>query len=105
MFRYNLRRLFKMLATHGFTEKKRKDSEQNAKTCGLKEVVDNIIQISFLKLLFIVAKITLGVNWTEVKYSHHDSRVSGVFKFMKDTDRCRNEPQTWIKNPKWDWGI
>jgi hypothetical protein len=82
-------------------EKERKDSEEKAKTCGLKEVVDNTIRIARLKLLFIAAQITSGSNRTEVKYSHHDRRVSGFFSFMKDRDRRRNEPRPWIENPKW----
>ncbi|MBI3605342.1 MAG: transposase [Nitrospirae bacterium] len=101
MLCYNIWRSFKMVATHGALEKEWKDSSERAKPCGLKEVMDNTIRIARLKLLFIAAKITSGANRTEVKYSQHDSRVSGFFKFMSYLDRRRNQPRPWLKNPTW----
>jgi hypothetical protein len=101
MLCYNIWRSFKMVAAHGALEKDRKDSPAIAKSCGLKEVMDNTIRIARLKLLFIAAKVTSGANRTEVKYSQHDSRVSGFFKFMSYLDRRRSQPRPWLKNPRW----
>ena len=101
MLCYNLWRSFKMVAGHGALEKERKDSPAIAKPCGLKEVMDNTIRIARLKLLLIAAKVTSQANRIKVKYSHHDSRVSGLFRFMSYLDKRRNQPRPWLKNPKW----
>lgn len=101
MLSYNIWRSFKMLAGHSSLEQKRPDSPEEVTTCGLKEVVDNTIRIARLKLLFIAAKITGHSNTTEVKYSHHDSRVSGFFKFLSYLDQCRHQIPPWVANPKW----
>ena len=57
------------------SNKQKEVSEPNA----LQEMIDNTIRIARLKLLFIAAKITGHSNTYEVKYSEHDSRVSGLF--------------------------
>ena len=101
MLSYNIWRSFKMMASHGALEQEEKDSANNEKFCGLKQVAENTIRIARLKLLFIAAKITGHSNANEVKYSNHDSRVSGFFRFMSYLDRCRKQPRPWIEKPKW----
>ena len=102
MLSYNIWRSFKMLATHGLLERGQQDQEGTAQTkSATKEVMDNTIRIARLKLLFIAAKITGHSNTNEVKYSHHDSRVGGLFRFMSYLDKCRHQIRPWLDRPKW----
>lgn len=102
MLSYNIWRSFKMLATQGLLEEKRQDQESRASTkCSSREIMDNTIRIARLKLLYIAAKITGHSNMNEVKYSQHDSRVSGLFRFMSYLDKLRNQARPWLDRPKW----
>jgi len=102
MLSYNIWRSFKMLATHGLLEQKRQDQESRVQTkCSSREIIDNTIRIARLKLLFIAAKITGHSNTNEVKYSQHDSRVGGLFRFMSYLDKCRNQARPWLDRPRW----
>jgi len=99
MLAYNIWRSFKMLANHGLLEQ---DTEGKAEgRCAPGEIMENTIRIARLKLLFIAAKITGHSNQDEVKYSQHDSRVSGLFRFMEYLDRRRKEIRPWLDRPKW----
>jgi hypothetical protein len=95
MLSYNIWRSFKMLATHGLLER---SEDQQTKS---EAVMDNTIRIARLKLLFIAAKITGHSNANEVKYSQHDSRVSGLFRFLNYLDKCRDRIRPWLDRPKW----
>ena len=55
--------------------------------CKTREIVDNTIHIARLKLLYISSKITGHFNAKKVKYSHHDSRVSRLFRFLEYLDK------------------
>jgi len=102
MLSYNIWRSFKMLATQGLLEEKRQDQESRVQTkCSSREIMDNTIRIARLKLLYIAAKITGHSNTNEVKYSQHDSRVSGLFRFMSYLDKLRNQARPWLDRPKW----
>ncbi len=46
---------------------------------------DHTIRIARLKLSFIAAKVATHSGATEVKYSRHDSRVAGLFRFLEET--------------------
>ena len=99
MLSYNIWRSFKMLASHGL---RGEDQQGRAPTeGGCKEVMDNTIRIARLKLLFIAAKITGHSNTNEVKYSQHDSRVGGLFRFLSYLDKCRDQVRPWVDRPKW----
>jgi hypothetical protein len=102
MLSYNIWRSFKMLAARGSLEQGRQDPQRSVQAeQASKEVIDHTIRIARLKLLFIAAKVTGHSNQNEVKYSHHDSRVSGLFYFMKYLDRCRSQVRPWLENPRW----
>ena len=64
-------------------------------------IMDNTIRIARLKLLFIAAKIPVHSNTNKVKYSEHDSRVSGFFGFLKYLDKLRGEISPWLDNTRW----
>lgn len=64
--------------------------------CAAREVIDNTIRIARLKLLFIAAKITSHSNTYEVKYSEHDSRVSGLFQFVMYLDERIQPIRPWL---------
>ncbi|MCF6149231.1 MAG: hypothetical protein E3K37_11305 [Candidatus Kuenenia sp.] len=64
-------------------------------------MVDNTIRIARLKLLFIAAKITGHSNTYEVKYSQHDSRVSGLFRFMEYLDERLRQSRPWLDSQRW----
>ena len=85
MLSYNIWRSFKMLAGHSKMEQQA-EGRKPEPPCDAREVIDNTIRIARLKLLFIAAKITVHSNTHEVKYSQHDSRVSGLFQFMRYLD-------------------
>ena len=100
MLSYNIWRSFKMLATHGLMEAGDQDVQAQTKRTS-QGIMDNTIRIARLKLLFIAAKITGHSNINEVKYSQHDSRVSGLFRFMKYLDKRRNQTRPWLDKLKW----
>jgi len=99
MLAYNIWRSFKMLANHSLLEQGMESRAEGR--CAPREIIDNTIRIARLKLLFIGAKITGHSNQDEVKYSQHDSRVSGLFRFMECLDRLRKEARPWLDRPKW----
>lgn len=77
----------------------RKESKEDIKTGD--NLDDNTIRIARLKLLMIAAKITSHSNVTEVKYSEHDNRVSGLFEFYRRLDRYRERERPWNKKGIW----
>ena len=104
MLSYNIWRSFKMLAWHSRLEQKHEQESEEKKSeqeCTLREVVDNTIRIARLKLLFIAAKITGHSNTYEVKYSQHDSRVSGLFRFMEYLDERLRQSRPWLDSQRW----
>jgi len=44
----------------------------------------------------IAAKITMHAKTNEVKYSQHDSRVPGLFRFMGYLDNLRSRLRPWL---------
>lgn len=103
MLAYNIWRSFKMLAGHRLMEEKRDEAEmeqERAKNAA-KEIIDNNIRIARLKLLIIAAKITSHGNTNKVKYSEHDSRVTGLFDFYKYLDKRRAESRPWLDGKRW----
>ncbi|TVM00418.1 MAG: hypothetical protein CV087_13695 [Candidatus Brocadia sp. WS118] len=102
MLSYNIWRSFKMVAGHSQLEQERQEKESKAEpTCAAREVVDNTIRIARLKLLFIAAKITGHANTHEVKYSQHDSRVAGLFRFMGYLDERLRQVRPWLDSRRW----
>jgi len=100
MLAYNIWRSFKMLAAHGMRETER--PEPTPKTvCKTQEIVDHTIRIGRLKLLFIAAKVATHSGTTEVKYSRHDSRVAGLFRFMDYLDKRRHQVRPWLSGKLW----
>jgi len=67
----------------------------------LKGIMDNTIRIARLKLLHIAAKIRAHSGTTTVKYSRHDSRVAGSFRFLEYLDRLRNQTRPWLDGSRW----
>jgi len=99
MLAYNIWRSFKMLANHSLLTQGMESKTEGR--CAPGEIIDNTIRVARLKLLFIAAKITGHSNQDEVKYSQHDSRVSGFIRFMEYLDRRRKEVRPWLDQPKW----
>lgn len=101
MLSYNIWRSFKMLASHGKFERK-EGVEKNAEPkCKTVEIEDNTIRIARLKLLFISSKIIGHSNVKKVKYTRHDSRVSGFFRFLKYLDKRRKQLRPWLDSNRW----
>ena len=90
-----------MLACHGALEQKEDGEEYAGPKCKTREIVNNTIRIARLKLLFISSKITDHSNVTKVKYSRHDSRVSGFFRFLKYLDKRRRQLRPWFDSNRW----
>lgn len=101
MLTYNIWRSFKMLAGHGLMEEGKTEESKPKERCETREIIDNSIRIARLKLLFISAKITGHSNTDKVKYSQHDSRVAGLFKFFKYLDKRRQEISPWFDSKRW----
>jgi len=102
MLSYNIWRSFKMLAGHSQRKQVREaEGKGSEPSCAAREVIDNTIRIARLKLLFIAAKITGHSNTYEVKYSEHDSRVSGLFQFMRYLDECIGRVRPWLDGRRW----
>jgi hypothetical protein len=100
MLAYNIWRSFKMLARQGLLEQEKQENKTEPK-CGAREIMDNTIRIARLKLLFIAAKIPTHGNTNKVRYSQHDSRVEGVFKFMEYLDKRRRQIRPWLDGSRW----
>jgi len=100
MLAYNIWRSFKMLAAHGMREAGRHESLPEA-GCKAQEMVDHTIRIARLKLLFIAAKVATHSGSTEVKYSRHDSRVAGLFRFLEYLDQRRHQVRPWMSGKLW----
>jgi len=94
MLAYNIWRWLKLLAGQGWAENEKGAASSDA-------IVSNTIRIARLKLLMIAAKITDHANVTEVKYSEHDSRVSGLFGFYKHLDKLRSKARPWLDPRRW----
>ena len=104
MLSYNIWRSFKMLAGHSQLLEQQQQQAEGSKVepqCAAREVIDNTIRIARLKLLFIAAKITGHSNTYEVKYSEHDSRVSGLFRFMGYLDERIRQVRPWLDTRRW----
>jgi len=103
MLAYNIWRSFKLLAGHSKIEQGQQQAEgkKPEPSCEAREVIDNTIRIARLKLLFIAAKITGHANTYEVKYSEHDSRVSGLFQFMRYLDERIKQARPWLDGRRW----
>ncbi|MDR4509448.1 MAG: hypothetical protein MRJ65_14680 [Candidatus Brocadiaceae bacterium] len=102
MLSYNIWRSFKMLAGHSQTEQRKQAEESKPEgACPAREVIDNTIRIARLKLLFIAAKVPVHSNTYEVKYSEHDSRVSGLFRFMRYLDERIEQTRPWLDGRRW----
>ncbi len=101
MLSYNIWRSFKMLAGHGGFERKEGVGENTQSKCTTREVVDNTIRIARLKLLFIPSKIIGHSNVEKVKYTQHDSRVSGFFRFLGYLDKRRKQLRPWLDSNRW----
>jgi len=90
-----------MLAGHGKLEQT-EGGERNAEPkCKTREIVDNTIRIARLKLLFIPSKIVGHSDVEKVKYTQHDSRVSGLFRFLKYLDERRKQLRPWLDSNRW----
>ena len=101
MLSYNIWRSFKMLACHGELEQKEDGENKVDSKCKTREIVDNTIRIGRLKLLFISSKITGHSNAKKIKYSQHDSRVSGFFRFLEYLDKRRRQLRPWLDSNRW----
>ena len=100
MLAYNIWRSFKMLAAHGLRETG--GAEPTPETaCQAQEIVDHTIRIGRLKLLFIAAKVAAHSGTTKVKYSRHDSRVAGLFRFLEYLDKRRQQVRPWLGGKLW----
>ncbi len=66
-----------------------------------KRPVDNTIRIARLKILFISSKITGHSNAKKIKYSRHDSRVLGFFRFLEYLDKRRKRLSPWLDSNSW----
>jgi hypothetical protein len=100
MLAYNIWRSFKMLAAHGLRETERLEPTSET-ICKAQEIADHTIRIGRLKLLFIAAKVATHSGTTEVKYSRHDSRVAGLFRFMEYLDKRRQQVRPWLSGRLW----
>ena len=100
MLAYNIWRSFKMLAAHGLRETEGHEPTPET-VCKAQEIVDHTIRIGRLKLLFIAAKVATHSGTTEVKYSRHDSRVAGLFRFLEYLDKRRHQVRPWLSGRRW----
>jgi hypothetical protein len=98
MLAYNIWRSFKMIAEQSQTEPAKQDKQPE---CSLKGIMDNTIRIARLKLLLIAAKIRSHSGVSEIKYSRHDSRVAGLFRFLQYLDKLRNQVRPWLDGSRW----
>ncbi len=102
MLSYNIWRSFKMIAGQGLLEPAQSEEEKRRPpACVAQEIAEQTIRIARLKLLYIAAKVTGHSNQNEVKYSQHDSRAAGLFRFLDYLDKRRHQPRPWLDHPKW----
>jgi hypothetical protein len=100
MLAYNIWRSYKMLAEHSEMEQKAEEKGKQPE-CLLKGIMDNTIRIARLKLLLIAAKIPVHSGTNEVKYSRHDSRAAGLFRFLGYLDKLRQQIRPWLDSSRW----
>ena len=100
MLAYNIWRSFKMLAAHGMREAEGHKTVPEAADKA-QEIADHTIRIGRLKLLYIASKLATHSGTTEVKYSRHDSRVAGLFRFMAYLDKRRHQVRPWLSGKLW----
>lgn len=98
MLAYNIWRSFKMLAEHSQAEQKAQEKQPE---CSLKGIMVNTIRIARLKLLLIAAKIRSHSGTSTVKYSQHDSRAAGFFRFLAYLDKLRKQTRPWLQGGSW----
>jgi len=98
MLAYNIWRSFKMIAEHSQTEPAEQGKQPE---CSLKGIMNNTIRIARLKLLFLAAKIRSHSGMGTVKYSQHDSRAAGLFRFLEYLDKLRQQIRPWLDNKRW----
>ena len=98
MLAYNIWRSFKMIAEQSQAEPEEQEKQPE---CSLKGIMNNTIRIARLKLLFLAAKIRSHSGTGTVKYSQHDSRVAGLFKFLEYLDKLRQQIRPWLDNKRW----
>jgi hypothetical protein len=90
MLAYNIWRYFKILA-----------QQSSQDTGDLQGIMDNTIRIARLKLLLIAAKLVFHNNRDQVKYSIHDTRMPGTFRFLKFLDIARSKTRPWVVGTAW----
>ncbi len=88
-----------MVAEHGEAKQRNEDEKHSA--LGLRGIQDNTIRIARLKLLMIAAKLVCTGNTTKVKYSEHDSRAEGLFRYMAHLDQIRRQDRPWLDGGLW----
>jgi hypothetical protein len=98
MLAYNIWRSFKMIAEHSQTELEEQEKQPE---CSLKGIMDNTIRIARLKLLFLAAKIRVHSGASTVKYSQHDGRAAGFFRFLAYLDKLRHQVRPWLDGSRW----
>jgi hypothetical protein len=86
MLAYNLWRWLKQVAGH---HEKTTAVTETGQAPGRLEVVDQTVRLSRLKMLYVAAKISQHSNRATVYYSIHESRASGIIKFLDYLDRRR----------------
>jgi G:T-mismatch repair DNA endonuclease (very short patch repair protein) len=98
MLAYNIWRSFKMIAEHSQTGLEEQEKQPE---CSLKGIMDNTIRIARLKLLFLAAKIRMHSGASTVKYSQHDGRAAGFFRFLAYLDKLRDRVRPWLDGSRW----
>jgi hypothetical protein len=98
MLAYNIWRSFKMIAEHSQIDS---SGQEKQPECSLKGIMNNTIRIARLKLLFLAAKIRSHSGTGTVKYSQHDSRAAGLFRFLEYLDKLRQKIRPWLDNKRW----
>ena len=63
--------------------------------------MDNTIRIARLKLLFLSAKILVHSGASTVKYSQHDGRAAGFFRFLAYLAKLRHQVGPWLDGSRW----
>lgn len=86
MLAYNLWRWLKQVAGH---HERKTAVTKTGEVPERIEVVDPTVRLSRLKMLYVAAKISWHGNRDKVYYSIHESRASGIIKFLDYLDRRR----------------
>lgn len=92
MLAYNIWRWMKLMAEKTISKKEIAEPGNRFNSIG-----KNTVRIARLVLLLIAAKIVYTSNQLKVRYSIHDSRVSGLFNFMEHIDQHRRVPMVWTQ--------